>query len=407
MSAKDAPPPSADRAAALLSVPGPSATLGKAQRLFNRLTGQIRRQRERLEAWQTYRDRYHERIVAEMDPAHAAVRNAQRKILQQMDILLERDRSGSAEQLSRRNQATLRTHVAAICAALLAHGDDPEITAIRDRHAASARRTRKGGNPLAANEAMLRELFGDDVVDGHTADSVEALMEQVRGRLDAREAAEAERHRSRAEERAAKRGRPTRAEQAAERRTQFMKEASQSVREIYRRLASTLHPDRESDPVERARKTLLMQRANQAYAGDDLLALLALQIEIEQIDASHLAQASDTRIAHFNEVLKEQLAALQAETDACAAPILYALPLFSTADEVAADHAFNARVARLRAFRRQLERDAKALADPRRRHALLDALGVEHDPSVGDEDIMSFDDLFDAAPPARRPRRRS
>jgi hypothetical protein len=407
MSAKDAPPPSTDRAASLLSVPGPSATLGKAQRLFNRLTGQIGRQRDRLAAWQAYRDRYHERIVAEMDPAHAAVRDAQRKLLRQMDILLERDRSGSAERLSRRHQATLRTHVAAICAELLAHGGDAEITAIRDRHAAPARRTRRGGNPLAASEAMLRELFGDDVVDGHTADSVEALMEQVRGRLDAREAAEAERHRLRAEERAAKRGRPTRAEQAAERRAQFMREASQSVREIYRRLASTLHPDREPDPGERARKTLLMQRANQAYAGDDLLALLALQIEIEQIDASHLAQASDTRIAHFNEVLKEQLAALQAETDACAAPILYELQLFSTADEVAADHAFNALVARLRAFRRQLERDAKALADPRRRHALLDALGVEHDPSAGDEDIMSLDDLFDAAPPARRPRRRS
>lgn len=40
------------------------------------------------------------------------------------------------------------------------------------------------------------------------------------------------------------------------------KQMSQSIREVYRKLASALHPDREPDPVERQRKTELMQRAN-------------------------------------------------------------------------------------------------------------------------------------------------
>jgi hypothetical protein len=394
-----------DAAAALarVPVPGPQATLGKDQRLFNRLTGQVLRQRERLLAWQAYQGRWRERVAAERAPTHAAIREAQRRLVQQMDVLLEREHAGSSAALGRRQQATLRAQIAAICADLLADGPDAAIEALRDRHAAPARRGRRH-DPLLATEAMLREMFGSDVVDGHHADSVEALLDEVRERVDARTSAEAELRRSRAEARASRRGH-TRAQQAAERRAQFMKEASQSVREVYRRLASSLHPDRESDPVERDRKTRLMQRANQAYASDDLLSLLALQVEIEQVDASHLSSACATRLAHFNEVLKQQLRTLQVETDACAAPVRDDLDLPMDADQVAADHAFNARIARLRAFRRQLERDARALADPLRRNALLDALAMQREPDE-DDGLAVLDALLETAERAGRPRRR-
>jgi hypothetical protein len=49
-----------------------------------------------------------------------------------------------------------------------------------------------------------------------------------------------------------------------------------------------------------------MQRANQAYEARELLQLLALQIEVEQIDLNHLAAIGDDRLAHYNRVLKEQ-----------------------------------------------------------------------------------------------------
>ena len=57
-------------------------------------------------------------------------------------------------------------------------------------------------------------------------------------------------------------------------RGQAALEASQSVRDVYRKLVSALHPDREADGAERERKTALMQRANQAYERNDLLELL-------------------------------------------------------------------------------------------------------------------------------------
>jgi hypothetical protein len=82
---------------------------------------------------------------------------------------------------------------------------------------------------------------------------------------------------------------------------------------VVRKLAAALHPDRESDPDQQARKTELMQQVNIAYGKKDLLRLLELQLEIEQIDQAHLNQIAEGRLRHFNKVLQEQLAELRQE----------------------------------------------------------------------------------------------
>lgn len=86
------------------------------------------------------------------------------------------------------------------------------------------------------------------------------------------------------------------------------------MREVFRKLASALYPDRESDAEQRAAKTALMQRVNQAYASNDLLTLLALQLQIEQVDAGHMAAAESQRLKHYNKVLADQLSGLHVET---------------------------------------------------------------------------------------------
>jgi hypothetical protein len=73
-----------------------------------------------------------------------------------------------------------------------------------------------------------------------------------------------------------------------------------------------LHPDRETDASQRAAKTALMQRVNQAYAANDLL---ELQLQVEQIDASHIANAGAARLKHYNQVLGDQLAELRMEIE--------------------------------------------------------------------------------------------
>jgi hypothetical protein len=88
---------------------------------------------------------------------------------------------------------------------------------------------------------------------------------------------------------------------------------NQTLREIYRKLASALHPDRETDPQERARKTELMQRINLAYARNNLLQLLELQLEVEHIGENVITNLDDEKLRHFNAVLKEQVAELKQE----------------------------------------------------------------------------------------------
>ena len=88
-----------------------------------------------------------------------------------------------------------------------------------------------------------------------------------------------------------------------------------SVRDVFRKLASTLHPDRETDPVERERKNALMQRANVAYAANDLLSLLELQFEIAQIDAAGIETLGEDRIKQYIKTLKRQLEEAQVESN--------------------------------------------------------------------------------------------
>ncbi|MFX6949690.1 molecular chaperone DnaJ, partial [Acinetobacter baumannii] len=77
--------------------------------------------------------------------------------------------------------------------------------------------------------------------------------------------------------------------------------------------ASALHPDRELDESERARKTALMQQVNQAYEKNDLSRLLELQLELEQIDQRSIHGVSEERLTHYNHILTEQLGDLDQE----------------------------------------------------------------------------------------------
>ena len=102
---------------------------------------------------------------------------------------------------------------------------------------------------------------------------------------------------------------------------------SQSIREAYRKLSSSLHPDREQDPAERERKTELMQRVNAAYAKKDLLKLLELQLDIEQINPAYINNIAEDRLKYINKVLQGQLSELEQEIQGLAYPLLMQLDI--------------------------------------------------------------------------------
>src|SRR5205085_11816006 len=92
--------------------------------------------------------------------------------------------------------------------------------------------------------------------------------------------------------------------------------ARQALRDLYRKLASAVHPDRESDAARREEKNELMQRINQAYAANDLLSLFEIQIEIDQLDPEQIGNLGTQRLRQYNRLLSEQLEQLRSKLSA-------------------------------------------------------------------------------------------
>lgn len=103
----------------------------------------------------------------------------------------------------------------------------------------------------------------------------------------------------------------TLAKEAREKEAQDLQ--SKSIREVYRQLAKSLHPDRIADDEDYEAKNQLMQEVNAAYDKQDLLTLLSIQLKIEQIDQDHIDGIALDKLKHFNVILKNQLNELQNE----------------------------------------------------------------------------------------------
>jgi hypothetical protein len=281
-----------------------AAPLSPQQKKFNTHVQRIAAQRELLVAWDEAVAAYRTRHAAEYLPL-AARHHA---LLSELAHLL--DAQAGRKGLSKVDGATLSEIVAEMAAGL---ADSTPDAAARD--ALKALYTRHSGADYDAAEAeaqdaaraMAQEIFGLDL-EGVDLDSPEDLARRVEAQMRARQQ-QAEQARA-AHQAARRQKKPGARERQAQEET---RQATQSVREIYRKLASSLHPDRESDPAERARKTALMQRVNQAYAANRLLDLLQLQLEAEQIAPDHIAGLGDERLKHYNRILAEQLAGLQHE----------------------------------------------------------------------------------------------
>jgi PIN domain nuclease of toxin-antitoxin system len=187
---------------------------------------------------------------------------------------------------------------------LAVNGGDADLQKLFSKHAGVDFDTDQKEFMLAVKD-MTETLTGLDLGD-EDIESETDLFERMRRTMHEQMTAEAER--------SAKRARPAR-NAAQQRREAEAQQAMHSMREIFRKLASALHPDRETDDSRRQAKTELMQQVNQAYAANDLLKLLELQLQIEQIDIAHIASASTQKLKHYNKVLAEQLAELNAEIE--------------------------------------------------------------------------------------------
>ena len=393
----------------LAKVVAQSKPLNKAQQSFQRLVAKIESQRKVLEKWQDFQPRFAQRVVDEIEPLAAKLRAGQRRMADLIDELLCQPSQGRG--LTRVQRAKLEQLLMNLVVGLLEDGgdDDAALEALHDKYSDVSRKgARQSERDLT--EAMLQEVFCIEVGDEHDAASADDLLLHAEKVMQERMAQEARLEEERTHERAGGRTKAggTKAGLAQARRDQAAKEVSQSLREVYRKLASALHPDREPDADARQRKTLLMQRVNQAYAANDLLTLLSLQLETEQIDAEHLSSVSPQRLAHYNEILREQLAGLNAEIESCILPFRHLIGWRRAVMPTVVEQQLSVEVAELRAQIRQIEDHLVEFRDPivlrdRLKHYVLEP----ESPDPGEfDDLGELMDVFEILAPVHRGRKR-
>ena len=358
----------------------------KAQKAFNRLIEKIEAQRQALAAWQAFLPQFQQRVAAEVEPLQ------QRCLAARWSLAMLFDNAHDRAGTTKREQAKLASLVLDLCAELLQSADeeDPALIALHDKHSHASLAERKEEESRFLMD-MAETMFGVDLDEGQDLSSPETVRAALHRKMQ-------EQHSAQAELAAQAAAVPPRRKsaKALAKEAQIAAQAqaaTMSVREIYRKLASALHPDRETDDAERVRKTALMQQVNQAYAKSDLLRLLELQIEAEQIDLATLGAISEQRLGHYNQVLAEQSAQLDHEIDALTLPYQHQTGAFGgSLKPETLSRTLDGDLAQLRHDARRIEHDLKRLQDRAVLKAWLRGVKVQHRRSGADSD----DELFDA-----------
>ncbi len=267
------------------------------QKKFNTLIRKIEVQRKLLADWNLTIPVYHQKHAKDLVPLQAAYEAVN------LDLVRFLDQAASQTGLSKTDRDTL-SHV--ICERVGSLIDGPErdaMKALYNKHS--------GGDfdSEAAQEQVDLKLRlkeqGVDLGDDVDMTSPESVLERLR---QLREDAAAL-----GPDLPAGHSKPRKQTARQVKHEAEQQQVGQSLREVYRKLASALHPDREPDPQEHDRKTALMKRVNQAYASKNLLDLLALQLEVELIDPQGLQTLGDERLRRYNQILTQQLSELQHE----------------------------------------------------------------------------------------------
>lgn len=278
-----------------IASPTAAGPLSRARKQFNTLVKKLEAERLRLALWREELPRIHALVDSDYSPLARTFDAHRRRLL----LLL--DKAFFDKTMGKKNREKLTDVICSMALDLMQINEaDEVIKEIYNKHSGC-----DFDLDMNADKAFMRKMVGatigvelDDDID---FSSPRAFFEAMRDKMEEREREEGQKQEQTRQAKPAKLSALEARHQAEELKLK------QSVRDIFRKLASALHPDRETDPAERGRKTALMQRANIAYAANDLLGLLELQLEVEQIDQTGLDNLDDERIKQYNRVLDGQV----------------------------------------------------------------------------------------------------
>jgi hypothetical protein len=270
--------------------------LSPAQKRFNQLLKQTETLAQKIDGTRTMVDLHRTVCGHTLAPLEKKRLEFMGQMVRWLDQRLQ------AKGLTAKQKNIAREILCHLAAQLAAEGDE-DMQALHDAHSdESLEDLEKADAADLQNfmEDMLGQKLGDDDMP---FDNLDELMRASMARMQAQAQAQQEAQAQRLSKR-----KKTATQLKAETQAQ---DADTTLRTIYRQLVSALHPDREPDATERARKTALMKVANTAYERRDLLALLHLQMQAELVDEAHIATMATAKLTAMTKLLKERVAVLQ------------------------------------------------------------------------------------------------
>ena len=263
---------------------GLRAPASAARKRFDKLVSELERQRGELRAWAEALPRWQQRHQSQLAPLRA-----QRH---ELDVALVEllDHSDATIKLAKRDRAFLSELICQLAAPLIEAGR-ADLEPLYHRH---GRQGLDADADVSESDAMFKPMlgaaFGLSPEEVEAMESPDAAFEQAQARWHQQQEHARQRKARRQQREAAKR----------------QVDEPPPLRELYRKLAASLHPDRARDAADGQRRTVLMQRLNAAYKAGDLIGLIELQVEIGLLDAAGVDALTDARLQQYNRELSRQ-----------------------------------------------------------------------------------------------------
>lgn len=339
--------------------PQPTAQqLSPAQRRFNQLLTRINNLTVQMQSLDMLVQKHHAPHQQAMSALQQQIDERHKTLLLQLHSQLQTLKLGKVQK---------RDLTSIICHFLqqTEPPQDPELQALFDLYFSEEEQTIWAEEDAEYAE-HLRQLFGEDLSEEEKQalpDDPETLW-MLLMRKTARE------NMQRTQETGPD-TKPTKPRKTSARQRQMEQEAldaKTTLRSLYRQLASALHPDRETDPEERERKTVLMSQVNAAYKRQDLATLLRLQLQTTTMDEQSIARMTDEKIATMSTLLQEQVRTLESELYMAKQRASMALdtPLGTKISELAIVRQLNAQRRRMQEALDEIQVDIEAVKDPLR-----------------------------------------
>jgi hypothetical protein len=279
-----------------LSVQQDSQNLSPQQKKLNRLIEQIEQQKIQLAAWQKAQTEIQQQARKTLVPIYTELHDILFQQIEQLWNSLQRYEFSKADIAQLDNK--IQNLVAILKSSqLLSEQQKLKLTQIdhfyqqhTEHNQAKKNKkkpTIKSHDPTETYDQHLNHEQAEVDLDGYEYDTHQHEVEREQHRLNRQK----------------------------QKREQAQKMADQSLKTVYLKIASIIHPDREQDEQLKVEKTEMLQHANAAYEKQDLFYLLKLQIQVEQNRGMAQKGLSNEQLKFYKLALEAQKQQLDAQID--------------------------------------------------------------------------------------------